>query len=69
MTNALKYGAGGRWMAIRAHPGLGPEEGEVLITVQDRGQGIQPGEISHIFEPFYRGRAAGPPRSTARDWG
>jgi len=58
MTNALKYGAGGRWMAVRAQPGSGPEEGEVLITVQDRGQGIEPGEISHIFEPFYRGNAA-----------
>jgi signal transduction histidine kinase len=58
MTNALKYGAGGRWMAIRAHPGSGPETGEVLITVQDRGQGIEPGEIPHIFEPFYRGNAA-----------
>ena len=29
-----------------------------MITVQDRGQGIAPGEISHIFEPFYRGNAA-----------
>ena len=58
MTNALKYGSGGRWMAIRAQPGSGPEAGEVLITVQDRGQGIEPGEIPHIFEPFYRGNAA-----------
>ncbi|MGA2984270.1 MAG: HAMP domain-containing sensor histidine kinase [Terriglobia bacterium] len=58
MTNALKYGAGGRWMGIRAQPGSGPEAGEVLITVQDRGQGIEPGEIPHIFEPFYRGNAA-----------
>jgi signal transduction histidine kinase len=58
MTNALKYGAGGRWMAVRAHPGSGPEAGEVLITVQDRGEGIEPGEITHIFEPFYRGNAA-----------
>jgi signal transduction histidine kinase len=58
MTNALKYGAGGRWMAVRAQPGSGPEAGEVLITVQDRGQGIEPGEIPHIFEPFYRGNAA-----------
>jgi signal transduction histidine kinase len=58
MTNALKYGARGRWMAVRAQPGSGREEGEVLITVQDRGQGIEPGEIPHIFEPFYRGNAA-----------
>jgi signal transduction histidine kinase len=58
MTNALKYGGGARWMGIRAQPGSGPEAGEVLITVQDRGQGIEPGEIQHIFEPFYRGNAA-----------
>jgi signal transduction histidine kinase len=58
MTNALKYGAGGRWMAVRAQPGSGAEAGEVLITVQDRGQGIEASEIPHIFEPFYRGNAA-----------
>ena len=45
-------------MGIRARPGSGPEAGEVLITVQDRGQGIEPEEIPHIFEPFYRGNAA-----------
>ena len=45
-------------MAVRAQPGSGAEEGEVLITVQDRGQGIEPSEIPHIFEPFYRGNAA-----------
>ena len=58
MTNALKYASTGGWMAIRAQPGLGPEAGEILITVEDRGQGIGPEEIPHIFEPFYRGNAA-----------
>ena len=58
MTNALKYGAAGHWMAVRAKPGSGDEAGEVLITVQDRGQGIEPGDLPHIFEPFYRGNAA-----------
>ena len=45
-------------MAIRAQPGSGPDAGGGLITVQDRGQGIEPGEIPHIFEPFFRGSAA-----------
>ena len=58
MTNALKYGADGRWMGIRAQPGSGPDAGEVLIAVQDSGHGIEPEEIPHIFEPFYRGNAA-----------
>ncbi len=58
MTNALKYGGDGRWMGIRAQAGAGPEAGEVLITVQDRGEGIGADEIPHIFEPFYRGNAA-----------
>ncbi len=28
------------------------------IQVQDRGGGIEPGDLRHIFEPFYRGRKA-----------
>ncbi len=58
ITNALKYASSGRWMAIRAQPGAGEDAGEVLITVQDRGEGIEPAEIPHIFEPFFRGKAA-----------
>jgi signal transduction histidine kinase len=58
MTNALKYGVAGRWIGIRARAGAGPEAGEILISVRDRGQGIPPGEVPHIFEPFYRGHAA-----------
>ena len=58
MTNALKYGSAGRWMAIRAQPGSGAEAGKVLITVQDRGPGIDPCDLPHIFEPFYRGNVA-----------
>ena len=58
ITNALKYGAANRWMAIRAHAVAGTRAPEIQITVQDRGPGIEPEEASQIFEPFFRGRAA-----------
>ena len=55
ITNAIKYGGDGRWLGIRADADR--EHGvmrEVEITVCDRGLGIAPAEIKHIFEPFYR---------------
>ncbi len=58
ITNALKYGAAKRWMAVHAQAGDGPQGEEVQITVQDRGQGIDPADLPHVFEPFYRGSAA-----------
>ncbi len=55
ITNALKYGNEQKWMKIEA--GLA-EHGltgrEVQISVSDRGIGIAPEELRHIFEPFYR---------------
>jgi two-component system, OmpR family, sensor histidine kinase KdpD len=38
--------------------------GRVLVSVTDRGPGIDPAEQGLIFEPFYRGRDAG---AAARD--
>ena len=48
--NAIKYGAGGRWIGIRA----GASGGIVTISVSDKGIGIAPAEQARIFEPFYR---------------
>jgi signal transduction histidine kinase len=31
---------------------------EVQVTVSDRGAGIDPADLAHVFEPFYRGRRA-----------
>jgi signal transduction histidine kinase len=53
ITNAIKYGGDARWMRIRARKA----ENEIQITVEDRGIGIQPSELDHIFEPFYRSPA------------
>ncbi|WP_077922699.1 cell wall metabolism sensor histidine kinase WalK [Spirosoma sp. 209] len=30
------------------------EPGEIHLTISDHGQGIPPGDIQHIFEPFFR---------------
>jgi signal transduction histidine kinase len=58
ITNAIKYGGDARWMGIRA--AAHRENGwvrEVEITVEDKGIGIPPAELKHIFEPFYRSPA------------
>jgi signal transduction histidine kinase len=60
VTNAVKYGADGRWigLAARRAGARGTSQDEVQISVSDRGRGIDAGDLAHIFEPFYRGRYA-----------
>jgi signal transduction histidine kinase len=48
--NAMKYGADGRWIGIRA----AASGGGVQVSVSDRGIGIAPSDQSKIFDPFYR---------------
>jgi signal transduction histidine kinase len=57
ITNALKYSGDGRWLSVRTGVAEGQKGAEVLITVEDRGIGIEPADLPHIFDPFYRGRA------------
>jgi signal transduction histidine kinase len=55
ITNALKYGSEQKWIGIQARlTEHGPTGKEVQISVSDRGIGIAPEELRHIFEPFYR---------------
>lgn len=57
--NAVKYGGGSRWLGVRAETGDSPMGGsEVRISVEDKGFGISPAELTHIFDPFFRGKEA-----------
>jgi signal transduction histidine kinase len=55
ITNALKYGSEQKWIGIQARlTEHGLTGREIQISVSDRGIGIAPEELRHIFEPFYR---------------
>ncbi|MEA2415404.1 MAG: hypothetical protein QOI58_2061, partial [Thermoanaerobaculia bacterium] len=54
IANAIRHGAAGKWVSIRAVA----EDRSVAISVEDRGPGIAARDLPHLFEPFYRGRGA-----------
>ena len=55
ITNALKYSSEQKWIGIQARfTDAGLTGKEIQISVSDRGIGIAPEELRHIFEPFYR---------------
>jgi signal transduction histidine kinase len=56
ISNAMKHSGRSRWLRLEALPST--TDGMIDIRVLDRGPGIAREDLSHIFEPFYRGRRA-----------
>lgn len=50
IDNAIRYGKEGHYLAV----GLEEQQGEVWITVKDKGRGIALEEQQRIYERFYR---------------
>jgi len=54
MSNAVKYSpVGGEIRVMLRDSGT-----QMELEIEDEGQGIEPDERAHVFEPFYRGKAA-----------
>lgn len=54
IENAAHYSPAHRPITVSARV----ERDGLRVTVQDEGPGLDPGELDHLFERFYRGRAA-----------
>jgi len=54
MSNAVKYSPVGGELRIM----LRDSGTQMELEVEDEGPGIEPNERSHVFEPFFRGKAA-----------
>ena len=52
IQNSIKYSNGSRWLRVVAENG----ERTIKLSVTDRGIGVAPGDLPHIFEPFYRAK-------------
>jgi len=55
--NALKYGGSPAVVRVRLAR-YGATKPEAQLTIEDQGPGIDPADLPHIFDPFYRGRLA-----------
>jgi signal transduction histidine kinase len=53
VVNALNYTPSGQ---VRISTQLVPERSQVCLEVQDTGMGIEPEDMPHLFERFYRGQ-------------
>jgi len=53
LENAAQYSPAGTPITVKATAGAGGFE----VSVTDGGPGLDPGELDHLFERFYRGRS------------
>lgn len=54
LENAVKYADEGGSIRIRSFR----ESDRAIVSIANTGPGITPGELAHVFEPFYRGDGA-----------
>jgi two-component system sensor histidine kinase SenX3 len=63
IQNAIKYAVASERLTVRARKVTRHDKEMVEISVEDHGPGISTEDLPHIFEPFYRGKAANTSRT------
>jgi signal transduction histidine kinase len=58
LTNAMKYGRNGSAVNQIRIEARRADRNTVTVSVADSGPGIDPPDLAHIFEPFFRGKNA-----------
>jgi len=56
VSNALKYSSPDKKVIINA--ALNPSSNNIDFEIADQGTGIEPEDLKHIFDPFFRGKFA-----------
>jgi heavy metal sensor kinase len=57
LDNAIRYSPQGRTVIVE----VANHDGQAELAVRDEGPGIDPPELEHVFERFYRGDPSRPP--------
>jgi signal transduction histidine kinase len=58
LENAIKYAASGGWIQVSAQRASHLGRPTIVVTIEDRGPGIEDDEVRAVFEPFFRGSSA-----------
>ncbi|HNH83130.1 MAG TPA: ATP-binding protein, partial [Acidobacteriota bacterium] len=58
LSNAMKYSGDQRWIRITARLYKTESRSEIWLAVTDKGVGIKPGDVPHIFDQFFRSSEA-----------
>ena len=56
IDNAVKYAGQEKWIGLTAGVDGKSPGSNVFLRVEDRGPGLDKADLSHLFEPFYRGK-------------
>jgi len=59
LTNAIRYTPDQGKITVGLTESVSSEERSVTLFVQDSGEGIQPGDLDHIFDRFYKSSDSG----------